>query len=570
MPNNIKEISLEKNGDSSSLVILVHGYYKEPSRLADVEEEIITQLPNADILRPIYDKGRFMNADPFELASNIEALIDETYSQSQTGNNGGYKKITLVGYSMGALLLRKAYVYGMGSTEDSPIGGTPAHDWVRRVDRVVLIAGTNRGWSLDERPEDMNPVTYYFYRYVLAPIFRVLPYWRFLKSFERGSPFVANLRVQWVRLIQKNPKQIAPVVQLLGSIDNLVSSKDDRDLYVHKDFIFIPVQGASHTTLIQFDDTVVGQRCRNKFIEALTDSISHLREKYKKEQHILQELLDDSAKHIVFVLHGIRDTGGWTGDLRKEIERVATNAKIPNPKVVTAKYDFFPMGPFLLLPIRQRHVRWFMDEYTERIATYPNPDSKVSFVGHSNGTYILASALKQYKTMRIHRASFAGSVVPREYPWDQIIDEEGRLERLRNDLAASDWVVALFPKLFDQWNIQDIGSGGFDGFNDDTGNEFEGRYYKGTHGAAIAPANHESLAKFLLTGEIERNDKLMTDSQPLWLVVLSRASAVVWGLILLGVFLLYYFSYRLLGFSLDLYLVWTIISLIVLYVVTHF
>ncbi len=546
-----KNEEFQKYGDSSALVVLLHGYDSDPARLADIKKEINAQLPNADLLWPAYEEGNDSNVNPFELASMIEALIDETYSESGKRSAGAYKKIILVGFSLGTLLLRKTYLYGLGVKENY-LDRSPAHEWASRVERILLMSGMNRGWSLEEKPEDMSAFKYHGYR-ALTPLFRLLPYWKFLKSFERGSPFVANLRLQWIRFIRETPKQAAPVFQLLGSVDDLVTARDDRDLYIHKDFTFIPVQGAGHNSLIQFDDTTIGRRCKNKFIEALTETIAAIKTKYQEDQHVKQTSIDTSEKHIVFVLHGIRDYGGWTGDIREELERVATNLGLPLPKVVTAKYDFFPMGRFLLFPARQKNVRWFMDEYTEQIATYPNPNSKVSFVGHSNGTYILASALRKYTTMRMHRVSLAGSVVFREYPWDQIILEEGRVEKLRNDLASADWVVGLFPKLFDQMNWSDIGSGGFDGFNDNAGNEFEGRYYKGGHSAAIAPENQESIATFILTGQIKRDPKLLTDSQPVALQTLSKASALVW-LVLTGLLLLPFFFLFQIDASLTRYL----------------
>lgn len=536
---------LQQNGDSSSLVVLLHGYNENPQILAGVIEEIQTHHPNADLLRPFYQKGRFLNGDPFQVADHLEATIRDTYENSKREGRP-YNKIILIGYSFGALLIRKAYVYGMGSEEDrhgSP-GNTPPNEWTDRVERILLLAGVNRGWSLDVRPRFMSLSRFILYRYLLYPLAQILRVGRFLTRLERGSPFVANLRLQWVRLVQRERERVAPVVQLMGTVDSLVTAADDADLYVHKDFIFIPVEGADHTSLIQFDDGELGQRCKNRFVEALTAPIPDLRRDYEEQQHILQEGLDAREKHIVFILHGIRDYGGWTNDLGEELERVATRLKLPQPKVVTAKYDFFPMSRFLmsrlLLRTRQRYVRWFMDQYTEQIAKFPSLTSKVSFIGHSNGTYLLASALQQYRTVKIHRASFAGSVVPREYPWEQIITQERRVDALRNDLAAGDWAVAIFPKFFDQFNLSDVGSGGFDGFLDDAANELEGRYYKGSHGAAIQRANFESLATFILTGKVERDQTLLTDSQVGWIWFLSRISIVAWLLVLaLAVFLLW-------------------------------
>lgn len=527
-------VEIRRNGDSRAMVVLLHGWYDASERYNDLIDAIMALEPNADLYLPGYREGFARNENPFQIASEVETIIHERYEERKLSGRP-YEYILLIGYSLGALLLRKAYVYGRGSVEDRPdyLRQAP-HEWTTRVRRIVLLAGINRGWSLDTRPSDMSVLRYIGLRYLVTPLARLLPILGMLEQLERGAPFVVNLRIQWIRLAQRENETTAPVVQLLGTVDSLVSASDDRDLYVHWGFIFIPVEGADHQSLIRFDESDLGRRCSGKFKEALTADLDDLRARYAADQHITRALMDERQRLIVFVLHGIRDYGGWTGELREEIGRMATQLQQPVPKVVTAKYDFFSMGRFLIsrfLPLRPRHkyVRWFMDQYTEQLATFPNKESRVSFVGHSNGTYLLASALKQYQTLTIERACFAGSVVPREFPWEEYITRQGRLQALRNDLAASDWVVGLFPKLFDQLNLSDVGSGGFDGFNDDVANQFEnGDYYIGGHGAAIQPANYESLARFILTGEVKREQRLITKAQPLWLVILSRASLLVW------------------------------------------
>ena len=557
MPNKTKNY-FEPHADSTCLVVLVHGWDNNRDTLVDIKKEIVSRFPDADLLRSTYKNVIPYNEDPFELAGEIEALIDDTYQNHRTSSGKDYEKIILIGYSFGALLLRKAYVYGMGSTEDFRIYGgkkTPAHDWVSKVERIILIAGVNRGWSLEEKPDNMSATRWFSFR-LLALIFRPLPVANYIKSLERGAPFVANLRLQWIRLVQENSAGVAPVFQLLGSIDDLTTARDDSDLYVHNDFIFIPVVGANHATLVRFNGTFMGQHCREKFVEALAGNIADLKEKYMliyEDGQRKARPLERPGKHIIFVLHGIRDYGQWTQSMRETLGKFAADNRLPAPEVVTPSYDYFPMSKFLLMPNRQKHVRWFMDQYTERLAASPNPKSVVSFIGHSNGTYILASALKKYATMRIHRASFAGSVVPREYDWEQVITQEGRVEKLRNDRAAEDWVVGIFPKLFDQRHWFDIGSGGFDGFTANVVNQYEGdRYYKGGHGAAIAPANRESIAKFILTGEIVRDSNLLTDSQPGWLQTLSKLCLAVWVLILAILILGLWVTY-LIGGSLSTY-----------------
>jgi hypothetical protein len=59
-------------------------------------------------------------------------------------------------------------------------------------------------------------------------------------------------------------------------------------------------------------------------------------------------------------------------------------------RTVTSSYGFFPMGPFVLKAERRKRTGWLMDQYVTAKAAYPN--AVFSFIGHSNGTYLAASA----------------------------------------------------------------------------------------------------------------------------------------------------------------------------------
>ena len=89
-----------------------------------------------------------------------------------------------------------------------------------------------------------------------------------------------------------------------------------------------------------------------------------------------------------------------------------------------------------------------MDSYTEELAHYPSATT-FDFIGHSNGTYILASALQRYRTLKVNDVYFAGSVVPQKYKWTDLVAAK-RVGRVVNVVATNDWVVAIFPRLFEQ------------------------------------------------------------------------------------------------------------------------
>jgi len=135
----------------------------------------------------------------------------------------------------------------------------------------------------------------------------------------------------------------------------------------------------------------------------------------------------------------------------------------------------------------------------------------VDYIGHSNGTYILASALQNYQVLKVRNVFFAGSVVPAHYRWDKLINAGRVTGRVWNVCAAGDWVVALFPQFFQfisdvltidepKPGLLDIGSGGFRGFRHGAGDEgrvFNLKYIAGSHGAAFAHPRLDVIARYV-------------------------------------------------------------------------
>src|SRR5262249_47365616 len=136
------------------------------------------------------------------------------------------------------------------------------------------------------------------------------------------------------------------------------------------------------------------------------------------------------------------------------------------------EYGYFPMLKFLLFSERQKNVRWFMDQYVEALARYPN--ATMDFIGHSNGTYLLASGLTSYVACKFNRAVFAGSVVPCDFPWSRLVGE-GRIKAIRNYVASADWVVGIFPTIFERFG-GDVGGAGMFGFRQEPATHLEWHY----------------------------------------------------------------------------------------------
>ena len=66
-----------------------------------------------------------------------------------------------------------------------------------------------------------------------------------------------------------------------------------------------------------------------------------------------------------------------------------------------------------------------------------SPQAKFYFVGHSNGTYLLACALKAYAAVRFEKAYLCGSVLPEDFEWGSV-HAALQLNVVRNDCATKD------------------------------------------------------------------------------------------------------------------------------------
>lgn len=201
----------------------------------------------------------------------------------------------------------------------------------------------------------------------------------------------------------------------------------------------------------------------------------------------------------------------------------------------TSSYGYFPMLSFFWPAKRDEKVEWLMDQYAEAKGLYPK--AKVSFVGHSNGTYLLAKALRKYPSCRFERVVFAGSVVRSDYPWDKFLGN-GQVKGILNYVATSDWVVALFPKALETLNFQDLGSASHDGFQQ-VQPKYQVQYVQGGHSAALDEKNWDDIAEFVVSGNPPPPERFL-EPQSHWIVWVGRFAPFIWLVILTGLVYLGY------------------------------
>lgn len=541
--------------EAEIIPVLLHHYLIRAKNLGHLSKVVHQELPDADILIPDVPAGLFSTANCLIIVRDLLRWID----QFEQENN--YDQIIFVGHSLGALLARKVYVCACGETDKAPfetplVEFVPGKTWAGKVTRIILLAGMNRGWHISHHLSPLfvlsQSVGVFFGN--LITLFGRKP---LVFNIRRGAPFITQLRIQWLAMRQDTAKREvdkALTVQLLGSIDDIVSPEDNVDLVTGKDFIYLDVPKTGHSDIIVMDSSPEGQQRRDIFKLALTGEVDGLRENqvFLDEEQFLEP--KPNIRHVVFVIHGIRDRGYWTKKIARKVRALGGNQLYATE---TSTYGYFPMLSFLF-PFRRRDkVEWLMDQYTENLARYPHAIDNFHYVGHSNGTYLLAKALREYPCCRFKNVVFAGSVVPIDYDWS-VIMERRQVAKVLNFVATKDWVVAFFPKLFQVFPFrrwQDLGSAGFDGFKISkeclpdsylvkalmkNGDIFQIEYIQGDHGAALVEDNWQTIAQFIVSGDVTDSqllsqESLLSKKQVALISALSQVPYLIWGVIFIVV-----------------------------------
>ncbi len=468
------KLEVNNKNTSKTLLVLMHGLAGDGDKLNAVKDRILNchqngrfdaakkdlckQFITADFYQPEYNANPLSNADPSTIAALLEGKIHEFQSQRN------YSNIILIGHSMGDLLSRQAYL----NAADREI----PFEWSNKVTKIISMAGINRGWSTSSKVERPNRAKRMLWR--LGQFIGWITFTGHMAdSLSKGSPFVADLRVQWMRFIKKREDSRTPlplVAQIIGSEDDVISREDTLDLGVSKRFHPFLVEGAGHGDLVDFKTSDAGERAGSVFDTVLfADTLTGNEHGYLQKSSFETKVNPDITE-VIFVRHGIRDYGDWGVQFKRRYEE--TYPQNNHVYIDTSSYPRMPLIPFLLFDSREKWVNDFMDDYTQMTALFPNAE-RFHFVGHSNGTYLLARALQKYDQLKINKVVFAGTVTPRAYEWHKILDVQKRAGEVLNFVSKDDLVVGIFPRLFELIheltgisgaNFDRLGSAGYAGY----------------------------------------------------------------------------------------------------------
>ncbi len=396
------------------------------------------------------------------LANNIDVRV---------GRNGSeYDRVTLIGYSVGGLIVRSAYLQARQQQ----------HPWFLKTQRIILMATPNRGLG--------GSGTSLLGRLRLSSE-RVFG-GQLMRDTAKGSDFITRLRLDWVYAFRNHDIPSPEVIQLLGMQDRFVHRTDSNDVTIFGNAKLFMVRG-THTDLAQFSGPEDEKYLRLR--RCCLDSISE-----EPGSEDPAPAPGTAPTLVVFELHGIRDYGHWLSKFETTIKSIDSNARVIRPG-----YGYFSVLDFIIPWIRRRRISWFCDCYTQEVASLATLDDvSFFFVGHSYGTYLLAECLRRFQQMRFKRAYLVGSVIPREFDWRTLIVTRGQLEGLRNDCCSLDWPVGICCRILSQIGFRDIGEAGFRGFQVGIPNVVDYLYVPGHHSITlIEPSGRLSAANYLLQND---------------------------------------------------------------------
>ncbi|ABM04291.1 conserved hypothetical protein [Psychromonas ingrahamii 37] len=443
-----------------------------------------------------------------DIAQSISVCINQVVS------TGKYEYVSLIGHSIGGMIARRAYLEAAGQFSDYSKAHT---EWASKVDRILLFASVNRGI-----PNGMH-----WWARLANWFLRSVPHPRFiLEDMAYGSDFVVDTRISWVRYFAKLARDKKPtprVVQFWGDQDSVVNEKDNADLEAFSGNVLERVADAKHADLIRFEPEYTSvPKQRWKLFE---------KELFSDKPEELSNHTYHGSSRILIILNGIRDSTNseWVIDLKNQATKVYGEKSVEAPD-----YGYFTAAHFAFSPLREKNIPKFRDLYSELVAA--NPLAEFDFIGHSNGTYILANSLKSTPSMKFNNVSLVAPVISDEYDWANIF-KRGQIKSLRYDVATEDWPVGILCAALNALGSSEVGPSGVTLFKGNSDKMARSKlekvgWFDGGHSIALHPNNREHLLEFVQTGA-HFDSGLDLKSEVGWMRIVTNATQyLVWAMVL--------------------------------------
>ena len=137
------------------------------------------------------------------------------------------------------------------------------------------------------------------------------------------------------------------VVQLLGTVDDLVAPADNLDLVTGGEFVYLDVKHSGHVNVIDMDSSTAGEARRTAFCLAVKGSLAQLQERSVAPSDPVTIVGAHKGRFtdVIFVIHGIRDAGFWTHKIARKVQTLGRR-RDRIYATETSTYGYFPMLSF--------------------------------------------------------------------------------------------------------------------------------------------------------------------------------------------------------------------------------
>jgi pimeloyl-ACP methyl ester carboxylesterase len=202
------------------LLVVVPATGQNASMWASFLSALRKEPSSAELAWLVYDHGVSASTPGTArvIARDLSNCIQEKLG------SGNLTRITLIGHSIGGMLVRYAYLDAAGAVPGRDL--TPK-SWASLVDRILLFTSVNKGI-------DFNKPQVPWWWGPAAWALRIVPHPHLvIEDFALGSDFIADTRISWIRhfgQLNAHPgrKPVPYVVQFWGTDDSIVNEGRQR------------------------------------------------------------------------------------------------------------------------------------------------------------------------------------------------------------------------------------------------------------------------------------------------------------------------------------------------------
>lgn len=261
-----------------NFVVILHGFTMNTRQYKSLERLVMNTYKDAKVFLPDLPLSHFSTETPDLIVDKLLDDIDKMYVDTEPDI-----VVTLIGHSTGALLVRYLAVKA----------DKQGKKWMEKVKRVVLLAGINKGWSINS---DLSLWTLLMFTagciagWFMEKVLRKKPFVFFIR---KNSPFIHELNRDYKELSEKRGAEFL-TIQLLGTRDNILAAGDDIDSELGSNFAYLELPATNHTNLIDINDSEEGL-IRKKIIKIALNDDREILKKYKPNNlsfdllHVLKE-----------------------------------------------------------------------------------------------------------------------------------------------------------------------------------------------------------------------------------------------------------------------------------------